>query len=314
MRMTKLNGTLEGVDKEFLLNTLLLELVSLANKTRAESVGSGFELCSIINAKSGLCSEDCKFCAQSSRYKTETQIYPLKDKKEIIAAAREAKKIGAVKFSIVTSGNRLNEKEFNTIVETVTEITNSVGIDVCASLGALEKEQLTRLKEAGLKRYHHNIETSANFYPRIVSTHSFDERVNTIKAAKEVGLEVCCGGIIGLGESWQDRIDMAWLLKELDVDSVPINLLVPVKGTALENTEPISSLDAVRTICIFRIILKDKAIKIAAGRETVLKDFQAMGFMAGANGMLIGGYLTVKGRRIQEDRQLVKEIEKIWAE
>ncbi len=314
MKMTKLNGTLEGVDKGFLLNTPLLELISLANKTRAESVGSGFELCSIINAKSGLCSEDCKFCAQSLRCKTQTQTYPLKSKEEIVTAAKQAKKIGAVKFSIVTSGNRLNEKELNTIVETVTEITGDVGIDVCASLGALDKEQLTRLKEAGLKRYHHNIETSAGFYPEIVSTHSFDERVNTIKAAKEVGLEVCCGGIIGMGESWQDRIDMAWLLKELDVDSVPINLLIPVNGTALENTKPISCRDAVRAICIFRIILKDKAIKIAAGRETVLKDFQAMGFMAGANGMLIGGYLTVKGRHPEEDQLLVKEIEKIWAE
>lgn len=314
MRMTKLNGILEGIDKDFLLNTPLLELVSFANKTRAEYVGNRFELCNIVNAKSGLCSEDCKFCAQSSRHKTQTQTYPLKSKEEIVTAAKEAKNIGAVNFGIVTSGNRLNEKELNTIVETVTEITNSVGIDVCASLGAIEKSQLTLLKEAGLKRYHHNIETSANFYPKIVSTHSFDERVNTVRAAKEIGLQVCCGGIIGMGESWQDRLDMAGLLKELNVDSVPINLLIPVKGTALENTEPISCLDAVRTICIFRIILKDKAIKIAAGRETVLKDFQAMGFMAGANGMLIGGYLTVKGRRIQEDRQLVKEIEKIWAE
>ena len=314
MKMTKLNGILEGVDKDFLLNTPLPELISLANKTRAESLGSRFELCSIINAKSGLCSEDCKFCAQSSRHKTQTQIYTLKSREEIVTAAKQAWDIGARKFGIVTSGNRLSQKELDTIVEATTEITNSVGIDVCASLGALRKEQLAKLKKAGLKCYHHNIETSANFYPQIVSTHSFDERVNTVKAAKEIGLKVCCGGIIGMGESWQDRLDMAGLLKKLDVDSVPLNLLVPVKGTALENTEPISCGDAVRTICIFRIILKDKNIKIAAGRETVLNDFQAMAFMAGANGMLIGGYLTVKGRQVQQDIQLVKEIEKIWAE
>ncbi|MBW8002341.1 MAG: biotin synthase BioB [Planctomycetes bacterium] len=313
MKIKEQEYILEGADKEFLLSAPLLEVVSLANKVRAESVGNEFELCNIINAKSGSCSEDCKFCAQSSRHKTDTPTYGLKSKAEIIAAAREAKAIGAKKFGIVTSGNGLDESELDTIVEAISEITNDVGIAVCGSLGALEKEPLVRLKNAGLVRYHHNIETSANFYPEIVTTHSFDERVKTITAAKEAGLEVCSGGIIGMGESWQDRIDMALLLKELDVDSVPINLLMPIAGTAMADMEVISCEDAVRTICIFRVILRDKTIKIAAGREAILKDFQALGFMAGANGMLIGGYLTVKGRSIDEDKQLVKEVEKLWA-
>lgn len=303
---------MKEADINFLLETPLLELVSSADKVRRDSVGSKFELCNIINAKAGLCSEDCKFCAQSSRHSADVSIYPLKKKNQIVEAAQQAKKIGAEKFGIVTSGNRLKKSELDVIAQAISEIKGRVEIDICASLGALERDELAMLKEVGLSRYHHNIETSARFYSRIVSTHSFEERINTIKAAKEVGLEVCSGGIIGMGESWQDRIDMALTLKKLNVDSVPVNLLVAVKGTALESLEPVSCVDAVRTICIFRIILKDKTIKIAAGRETVLKDFQALGLMAGANGMLIGGYLTVKGRDVAEDWKLIREVEKIW--
>jgi len=168
------------------------------------------------------------------------------------------------------------------------------------------------LRDAGLCRYHHNIETSPRFYPHIVSTHSFRERLDTIEFAKSAGLEVCSGGIIGMGESWQDRIDMASLLKELEVDSVPLNILVPVRGTPLESGKAIPCADAIRTICGFRLILRDKDIKIAAGRESVLKDFQALGFMAGANGMLIGGYLTTKGRDVREDHKLAEEIQRLW--
>jgi biotin synthase len=232
----------------------------------------------------------------------------------MLEAAKRAKEIGAKNFGIVTSGKRLTPNDLNIIGEVITEIRNKFNIAVCASLGSLTKRQLSKLKEAGLSRYHHNIETSPRFYPQIISTHTLNERIETIEAAKEVALEVCSGGIIGMGETWQDRIAMAELLKKLDVDSVPINILVPIKGTPLESLEPISCADAIRTICIFRIILKDKTIKIAAGRENALKDFQAMGFMAGANGMLIGGYLTVKGRDITEDHKLAKEIKKLWTE
>lgn len=286
----------------------------MANKVRKDSVGSRLELCSIINAKSGLCGEDCKFCAQSFRHRSGIPTYPLKDKIEILEAARRAREMGAEKFGIVTSGNRLTAEEFDIITEAVSEIKNKLDIAICASLGALDKNQLKELKGAGLSRYHHNIETSPRFYPQIVSTHDFEERINTIEAAKSAGLEVCSGGIIGMGEGWQDRIDMASLLKRLDVDSVPLNLLIPIKGTPLESLNPVSCIDAVRTICIFRIILKDKTIKIAAGRESLLKDFQALGFMAGANGMLIGGYLTVKGRDVSEDYRLIEEIKKLWRE
>jgi len=297
-----------------LLKLPLLELLSEADKTRRDSLGSVFELCSIINAKSGYCSEDCKFCAQSTHHSAKISTYPLKKSKEILEAAGKAKNSGAENFSIVTTGNSLRTGEIEEIASANLQIKKEIGIVVCASLGALKEGELKKLKQAGLFRYHHNIEASPRFYKQIVSTHDFQERVNTIRAAKNSGLEVCSGGIIGMGEEWQDRIDMAFLLKELNVDSVPINILVPVKGTILEAQEPISCSDIIRTICIFRIILKDKIIRIVAGREDVLKDFQGLGFMAGANGMFIGGYLTIKGRDIAADFKLKNEIKKLWNE
>lgn len=295
-----------------LLELPLAELLAAANKARKEFTGDRLELCSIVNAKSGLCSEDCKFCAQPSRHSAAIQVYPLKNREEIVKAAENARDMGAQKFGIVTSGNRPTGRELDVIARAIAEIRKSVGMAVCASLGALKGSELETLKQSGLSRYHHNIETSPRFYSRITSTHSFQERIDTVKAARAAGLEVCSGGIIGMGEEWRDRIEMAAILKELDVDSVPVNILVPVKGTPLEFVNTISCADVVRAIAIFRIILKDKIIKIAAGRETVLKDFQAMGFMAGANGMLIGGYLTVKGREIEEDRRLIEEIKRLW--
>jgi len=275
-------------------------------------VGKKIELCSIMNAKSGLCNQDCKFCAQSAHYNTGVNNYPLKTKKEMFEQAKRAKDDGAQRFDIVTSGDRLSCEEIKIIAEAIREITSKIGIEMCASLGALNEEDFQLLKQAGLSRYHHNLETSPRFFPNIVTSHTFNDRVNTIKVAKKTGLEVCSGGIIGMGETIEDRIDLAFWLKELNVDSIPINILVPIKGTLLENQQAISIEEAIRTIAFFRIILKDKIIKIAAGRELALKDFQALAFMAGANGMLIGGYLTIKGRSVEEDRALVEAIENIW--
>jgi biotin synthase len=299
---------------ETLLRLPLTELISRANRVRKSEAGPGLELCNIINAKSGLCGEDCKFCAQSSRHSTDISVFPLKEEGEIVEAAKMAKEIGAQKFGIVTSGNRITREELGVIARAVARIEKEIGITVCASLGALNRGELRKLKQAGLSRYHHNIETSPEFYPRIVSTHSFEERIETIKAAKKAGLEICSGVIIGMGETWQDRINMASLLRDLEVDSIPINLLVPIKGTPFESREPLSAAEAIKAICIFRIILKDKIVKIAAGRETVLKDFQGLGFLAGANGMLIGGYLTVKGRSVEADYGLIEEVKKAWTE
>ena len=295
-----------------LLNEPLGSLAARANQVRKEHLGDTLDVCSILNARSGRCGEDCKFCAQSARHHTETPVYPLKDAGQIVAAADRAKAIGAKRFGIVTSGNRLTDEEADVIAEAIERIQQEVGIAVCGSLGALSLAQLQRLKAAGLSRYHHNIETSRRFYAEVVTTHDFQERVDTIAAAKEAGLEVCSGGIIGMGETWQDRIDMATTLSALKVDSVPINILIPIKGTALEAAERLSVEDIVRTICIFRILLPTQAIKIAAGRETALADDQLKAFQAGANGMLIGGYLTVKGAGLDTDRALMDQIRQAW--
>lgn len=300
----------ENVGK--LLELPLAELIARADKVRGRFAGNGVELCNILNAKSGLCPEDCKFCAQSARHKANSPVYPLKTKARMLEAARRAKEMGADRFDIVTSGDKLSKKEFGVIIEAIGEITEKVKIKMCASLGSMGDEEFSLLKKAGLSRYHHNIESSPGFFPKIVSTHTFADRLNTIRAAKRAGLEVCSGGIIGMGETMGDRIEMAFILKELDVDSVPLNILVPIAGTALARRASLSCEEAIRTIAIFRIILKDKIIKIAAGRESVLKDFQALGFMAGANGMLIGGYLTIKGRSIEEDQKLAAQVQRLW--
>jgi len=294
------------------LSEPLADLVARANQVRKELVGDTLDLCSILNARSGRCSEDCKFCAQSGRHHTETPVYPLKDANQIVGAARQAKAIGAQRFGIVTSGNRLTDAEADVVAEAIARIRQEIGIGVCASLGALSLAQLQRLKAAGLSRYHHNIETSRRFYAEIVTTHDFQQRVETVAAAKEAGLEVCSGGIIGMGETWQDRIDMATTLAELKVDSVPINILIPIEGTALATAERMSVEDIVRTICIFRLLLLTQTIRIAAGREVALAKDQVEAFRAGANGMLIGGYLTVKGAGLEADRALMEQIRQAW--
>lgn len=286
----------------------------LANEERKHRAGGKIQLCSIINAKSGRCGEDCKFCAQSIHHNTKISVYPLKSKDELLTEAKRAKEIGAERVVIVTSGKGPKRQEVEKIAEVINTIKEKIGMSPCASLGILDIKALTILKDAGLNSYHHNIETSRRFYPNINTTHTFDDRIRTIRAALEAGLKVCSGGIIGLGESEEDRISMALILKELDIDSIPINILIPMKGTPLEKIKTISLTEILRTIAIFRLITGSRTITICAGRESsVLKDFQGLAFMAGANGMIIGGYLTVKGRSPQDDLVMVEEIKKIWS-
>lgn len=296
--------------KEFLKNELI-DVIKEGNKTFKQYANKDFDLCSIINAKSGACKEDCKFCAQSMHYSTEIENYPLKSKDDILHKAEESIKNKAKRFGIVTSGRNLNDSEIDQLADIISAIKNELDIKLCASLGELNEKQLRILKQAGLTRFHHNIETSSSFFPHIVSTHSFNDGIKTINIVKSIGMEICSGGIIGMGESMDDRIDMAFLLKELDVDSVPINILVPIKGTPLEYVEPLPISEIIKTIAMFRIILKDKTIKIAAGRESVLKDFQSLAFLAGANGMLIGGYLTIKGRSVDEDLKMTEKLSEL---
>ena len=301
-------------DLQGLLKMPLEALMTQANAIRQQSQGDHLQLCSILNAKSGRCSEDCKFCAQSAHHCTEIDVYALKSKEAIVQAALDAAEIGSSRFGIVTSGNLLTDEEVDTLAEAMEEIHHHSSIRICGSLGALGTEALSRLAQAGMTRYHHNIETSRRYYAEIVTTHDFEQRVQTVRAAQAVGLEVCSGGIIGLGETWEDRWDMARTLAELDVDSVPVNILSPIPGTPLANMEPITPEDVIRTLCLFRLILPTATLKIAAGREAVLQDKQLQGFLAGANGMIIGGYLTIKGDDLARDFDLIKQIQQAWTD
>lgn len=303
-----------GISREFshLLRLPLKQLMDQALELKLKWRSNRFSLCTIMNVKSGACTEDCAFCAQSARFKTESPVYGLLSVDEIVRQAKKAMDAGARRFSLVASGRGPTKDEIEEFAERIFEIKKKVNINVCASLGIMRREGLTRLRDAGLGRYHHNIETSERFYSEIVTTHGFEERLSTIRAAKEAGLEVCSGGIIGLGETDEDRLDMAAALRYLDVDSAPINILVPIPGTPLASSPPISMEEILRAIAIFRHLLPDKAIRIAGGRETALKDFQALAFLAGADAMLIGGYLTVRGRSIEEDAALVARIKGLW--
>jgi biotin synthase len=290
----------------------LPELAALALKVKLANRGQQLSLCSIINAKSGKCSEDCRFCAQSGHYRTGAPVYPLKDRQEILAAAAEAERIGASRFSLVTSGRGMDQGQVAQIAELVSAIRAEVGIQVCVSLGILGVRELTTLKNAGVSRYHHNLETSREFFPQVVSTHTFADRLATIAACREAGLEVCAGGIFGLGESENDRISMALTLRELQVDSVPLNILIPLPGTPLANLPAISVTEVLRAIALYRLINPAAPLRLAAGRETILADFLGAAFLAGADGMMIGGYLTQGGRAPAEDRRFVAAIQELW--
>ena len=296
------------------LQTLpLAELMRHALATKLAHRGTSFSLCSIINAKSGRCSEDCRCCAQSAHYRTEAPVYPLLDKDQVLSAAREAKKIGASRFSLVTSGRGPAGDDLPQVLETIRAIRKEVGIKVCASLGILGKSELGQLKEAGLSRYHHNLETSREFFPRICTTHGFDDRVNTIRAAQAVGLAVCSGGIFGLGESETDRLSMAMSLAEYGIDSVPINVLIPLPGTPCAGLPPLAITEILRAIALYRLIMPRSAIRLAAGRESALADFLSSAFMGGADGMMIGGYLTQRGRSPEADLQFAGQIKQLWS-
>ncbi|MBI5557563.1 MAG: biotin synthase BioB [Deltaproteobacteria bacterium] len=289
------------------------ELMARALAVKLSRRGESISLCSIINAKSGQCSEDCRFCTQSAHYKTDTPVYPLKAADEIVAAARQAKTDGASHFSLVSSGREITPRLLAEITGIITAIREAVDIRVCASLGMASLRDLQLLQRAGLSRYHHNLETSRRFFPRVVTTHGFDDRVRTIEAAHDAGLEVCAGGIIGLGESEADRVSLALTLEELRVDSVPLNILIPLPGTPMQDVKPLGIHEILRAISLFRLILPGVPLRLAAGRESALRDFMSSAFMAGADGMMIGGYLTQRGRSATEDQQFVAAIKNLWA-
>lgn len=306
----------EAIELTNISGSKMMELFSVANEIREKYCGNQIHTCTISNAKSGSCEEDCKFCAQSAHYNTNITSYGLKDKETLLDEYNRAEDLGSSKFGLVTSGRSINKgtEEFNNIKEFLkTAKACDKDTELCCSIGLLSKEELLELKEAGITRFHSNLQTSIESYNKIVATtHGIEQRLETIKAAKEIGLDVCSGGIIGMGESWKDRIDMAYTLKELGVDGIPINILNPIPGTPHGEREHLSVDEILKTIAIYRIIFKDKVIKIAAGRESILKDFMGMAFMSGANGMLVGGYLTMKGRSTQEDFKFIENVKKMW--
>lgn len=270
--------------------------------------GHGIKLCAIVNAKSGRCPEDCAFCAQSAHHKTEIEAYPLIEPQQILRKAREAEAMGARRFSIVTSGKALTEKELEQVATAVRLLKDKTGLYLCASVGMIAQYTALQLKEAGLSRYHHNLETAPSFFPHICTTHRYEEDLDTLRNAKEAGLEVCSGGIFGLGESAQQRLELAFTLRKMEVDSAALNFLNPIPGTPLEGTSALTPLEILKSVALFRFILPDKDIRICGGREFGLRDLHPLIFWAGANGIMIGNYLTTRGRDYQADLQMIQDL------
>jgi biotin synthase len=285
------------------------EVLAVTEKVRRLQKGNEVNLCSIVNAKSGLCKEDCSFCSQSVSYATEIKTYPMAGADAIVSAAKEAEGFGAREFSIVTSGTGIEkDRDVGTLVETLAEMKGSVNMERCASLGILSRETLAELKNSGLESYHHNLETSRSFFPNVCTTHDYDDDVRVIRTAKELGFHVCSGGIFGLGETWEDRVELTSTLKELHVDSVPVNFLNPRPGTPLEGAENLSPVECLKIIALIRLMMPDKDIVICGGRQVNLRDLQPLIFAAGANGMMIGNYLTTPGRPPEEDLKMLTDL------
>ena len=287
----------------------LYSLLYAAYKVRKMNFGNKVHFCSIVNAKSGRCSEDCKFCSQSAHHGTDIEEYELIDSKKILDAAIEAERNGAKRFGIVTSGVSIKgNNEWENLCESIGLLRSKTSLEIDASLGCLNIEQAKRLKDAGLCKYHHNLETSSGYFSNICSTHSYEERLNTLRAVKTAGLKLCSGGLFGLGESWDDRIDLAFELKEIDPDTIPLNFLVSIPGTPMENTPALIPRDILRTIALYRLIFPDKEISVCGGREKNLRDLQSWIFYAGATGGMIGNYLTTKGCNPKDDLQMLYDL------
>lgn len=288
----------------------LEELISKAEKVTKEHFKNEVEVCSIISARTGKCGENCKYCSQSIHNHAEIACHPLMEVEEVRQAAIKAKENGASRFCIVTSGRSEGGDDFGKILEMIKAVASIEGIHCCASLGLLNEEQIKQIKEAGVERFNHNINTSKNFHKEICTTHDFEDRVKTVKMIEENGIEACTGVILGMGESREDRIDMALSLAELNPKTVPINVLNPIKGTPLEGYEDrITEEEVIRTICIFRLVLPNAILRYAGGRKTRLsKEMQELGLRAGINGLLAGDYLTTDGVETKEDKRMLEEM------
>lgn len=298
-----LAGEIQGPD--------ILDLVSLANKVR-EKFSPDFHSCSIINAKSGKCAQNCRFCAQSAHHSTAIETYPLLSPEETLAAAEKVWAQGIRVFGYVTSGRgwETPDAEFETILKTLDLLHEKhPDMKLCVSLGILSEECVKLLSEHHVWRYNMNLQTSpARYRELIADTHTVEEKIETIRLMKKYGITNCTGGIIGLGETWEDRIDLAYAIRELDVEGSPLNVLLPIPGTPLEHQTPVSPSEAAKTFALFRLINPGKMLKFCAGRETLMKDFQALLMLSGLNALMTGGYLTTRGRDIASDQAFLAHL------
>ena len=287
-------------------NSNLNELLLAADEIRARVCGDKFNLCTIINVKSGKCSEDCKYCAQSAAHATGCEVYGVLPATRVLEKALANEAGGAHRFSLVASGRGLKSvsADMTRVEEIYRALASRTHLHLCASFGIADREALERLKAVGVRTFHHNLETSRRFYPQICTTHSYEERINTIKTAQEVGLDVCSGGIFGLGESMEDRVDMAFELSNLHIKSVPINLLTPIPGTPLEDAAPLSREEILRSMAIYRFILPRAYLRFAGGRKN-LGDDTVTALKGGINSALTGDFLTTAGDGIEADKTLV---------
>lgn len=269
--------------------------------------GNTVDSCSIVNARSGMCGEDCKWCAQATRHHTGCQTYNFLNPKEVMEAAEANEREGIRRFSLVTSGRAVTGKDLDKFCDVYRRLSEETDLYLCASMGLLGKEDMQKLKDAGVKRYHCNMETSEKFFKTLCTTHAPEDKRKTIRVAREVGMQICSGGIIGMGETMADRIDFAFELLDLDVDSVPINILTPIKGTPLENTPLISEKDIIRTVAVFRFILPTKSLRFAGGRMRLSHESMLRIMTGGMNGVLMGDMLTTVSNTIADDRVLFRE-------
>ena len=291
-------------DLSFLKECPLDELTEGADKIRKELVGDRVDLCTIIAGKSGNCGENCKFCAQSAHNHTECEVYGLMDYDRIYAEAKSNEEEGVDRFAIVISGHSPSKEDFEKLIEIYKRLRNDLKISLCASLGFLTKEQFDRLYEAGVRSYHNNIETSRRFFKHICTTHTFEDKIANIKRAQAAGLSVCSGGIIGMGENMDDRIDMALELSELGIGSIPINSLIPIPHTPLENLPTLTEDEILRTVAIFRYINLKSNIRLGAGRKLITENGIAA-FKGGASATITGNMLTTSGSTIKNDREIL---------
>lgn len=286
----------------------IIALASGANAITRKFSADNIDVEILLNAKSGNCPEDCSFCSQSSFYGSTITKYPLLTDEEIIKHAKEAERSGASSFCLVCAYRAPPEKEFHRICDTITKLKKEINIEVNVSLGFMTLERARKLRSVGVKRYNHNLEASRSFFSQICRTHDFDNRMDTARIVNTAGLELCCGGIIGMGESRNQRLELAFSIAELNPAEVPINILIPKEGTPLALAKTITSDEAIKTIAVFRFIMPKTILKIAGGREIYFKDEGRMALNAGANGIISGGYLTTGGNEIRRDLRMIKEI------